>query len=72
MSDYPHYRSQLISAAVNSFGRITTAKAANPDSTLEKVKSIKNDNPYNTLSEEKRDESDVEAGVSRYFQSEHY
>ena len=60
------HRSQLISAAVESFGRITTAKTDNPYSTLDKGKwsgtNNKTSNPYNTL---KEGESNVEAVVRK-------
>ena len=58
-------RSQLISAAVESFGRITTAKTDNPYCTLDKQKwsgTNKTSNPYNTL-KLKEEGSNVDAVV---------
>ena len=62
------FRSQLISAAVESFGQITTAKTDNPYSTLDKERwsgtNNKTSNPYNTL-KEGEGESNVEAVVRK-------
>ena len=63
-------RSQLISAAVESFGRITTAKTDNPFCTLDKQKwsgTINTSNPYNTM-KLKEEESNVDAVVCDEYQ----
>ena len=63
-------RSQLISAAVESFGRITTAKTDNPYCTLDKQKwsgTINTSDPYNTL-KLKEGESNVDAVVCVEYQ----